>query len=78
MDEAATKNADTRTCTCHPDDNPPNPCTKKYALTECRISELMQAAEPFIEKNWGVILIVEYYQEANRLEIAIKNLERFR
>lgn len=23
-------------CTCHPDDNPPQPCPKKYALTECR------------------------------------------
>lgn len=25
-----------RPCTCHPDDNPPVPCTEKYALTECR------------------------------------------
>jgi hypothetical protein len=25
-----------RPCTCHPDDNPPVPCPKKYALTECR------------------------------------------
>jgi hypothetical protein len=23
-------------CTCHPDDNPPVPCARKYALTECR------------------------------------------
>jgi hypothetical protein len=23
-------------CTCHPDDNPPNPCARKYALNECR------------------------------------------
>lgn len=26
---------DTRPCTCHPDDNPPVPCAKKYALSEC-------------------------------------------
>jgi hypothetical protein len=26
----------TRPCTCHPDDNPPRPCPRKYALTECR------------------------------------------
>lgn len=26
-----------RPCTCHPDDNPPVPCAKQYALTECRI-----------------------------------------
>ena len=25
-----------RPCTCHPDDNPPRPCPKKYALQECR------------------------------------------
>jgi hypothetical protein len=25
-----------RTCTCHPDDNPPVPCPRKYALAECR------------------------------------------
>lgn len=25
-----------RPCTCHPDDNPPKPCPKRYALTECR------------------------------------------
>lgn len=25
-----------RPCTCHPDDNPPRPCPKRYALDECR------------------------------------------
>lgn len=25
-----------RPCTCHPDDNPPVPCPKQYALSECR------------------------------------------
>ena len=23
-------------CTCHPDDNPPVPCARRYALTECQ------------------------------------------
>lgn len=23
-------------CTCHPDDKPPLPCPRKYALTDCR------------------------------------------
>ncbi len=27
---------DPRDCTCHPDDNPPVPCAKQYALSECR------------------------------------------
>ena len=25
-----------RSCTCHPDDNPPVPCAQQYALNECR------------------------------------------
>jgi len=25
-----------RQCTCHPDDNPPKPCPRKFALRECR------------------------------------------
>lgn len=25
-----------RPCTCHPDDNPPVPCPRRYALNECR------------------------------------------
>jgi hypothetical protein len=29
-----------RPCTCHPDDNPPVPCPKKYALGECRKAAL--------------------------------------
>lgn len=24
-----------RICTCHPDDSPPKPCAKQYALSEC-------------------------------------------
>jgi hypothetical protein len=28
--------AEPRSCTCHPDDNPPRPCPQKYALSECR------------------------------------------
>ena len=26
---------DTRTCTCHPDDNPPRPCPRKFSYSEC-------------------------------------------
>ena len=33
---------DTRSCTCHPDDNPPKPCPRKYALSECRKAALEQ------------------------------------
>lgn len=36
----ATKADDKRTCTCHPDDNPPSPCPRRFALNECRAAEL--------------------------------------
>jgi hypothetical protein len=46
-----------RPCTCHPDDNPPVPCPKKYALAECRaaaeqarlLRAPQQQAEPVAE-----------------------------
>ena len=33
---------DTRVCTCHPDDNPPQPCPRQYALDECRKATLAE------------------------------------
>jgi hypothetical protein len=32
---AAAPVTDEQSCTCHPDDNPPKPCAKKYAYSEC-------------------------------------------
>lgn len=26
-------------CTCHPDDNPPSPCAKQYAFSECKAAQ---------------------------------------
>lgn len=34
-----------RPCTCHPDDNPPRPCPKKYALTDCRAAAVADRSE---------------------------------
>ncbi len=31
---------DNRSCTCHPDDSPPVPCARRYAINECRQAEL--------------------------------------
>lgn len=36
IDEIRAILAEPRPCTCHPDDNPPVPCPRKYALSECR------------------------------------------
>lgn len=53
MDEAdQTANGDVRICTCHPDDKPPVPCPRKYALTECRIAALIAASMPFAAHDW--------------------------
>jgi hypothetical protein len=38
-----------RPCTCHPSDNPPDPCARKYALSECK------AAAPVSEQQPGCI-----------------------
>ena len=40
-----TVETDERKCTCHPDDNPPLPCTRNFALNECRAAELAKLAE---------------------------------
>lgn len=39
------KEIDTRTCTCHPDDNPPIPCPRKFALRECRRSAVLDETQ---------------------------------
>lgn len=27
-------------CTCHPEDSPPTPCPRKYALRDCRMADI--------------------------------------
>lgn len=36
LERIAGMEKDAKPCTCHPDDNPPIPCAKQYALSECR------------------------------------------
>lgn len=33
-------NTDPRKCNCHPDDNPPSPCPRRFALRDCRIADV--------------------------------------
>ncbi len=37
---------DLRSCTCHPDDNPPVPCAKRYAYSECKSAAEASAPAP--------------------------------
>ena len=41
-----------RTCTCHPDDNPPKPCPKRYALQDCRAAALAQQPAQGGDEHW--------------------------
>jgi hypothetical protein len=50
--DVASKATDTRTCTCHPDDNPPVPCPRKFALSHCQVAALIAAAAPFAAHGW--------------------------
>jgi hypothetical protein len=40
---------DGRPCTCHPDDNPPKPCARKYALCECRTADELDRLRAEVE-----------------------------
>ena len=37
---ASEMTATARACTCHPDDNPPTPCARKYASRDCRMVDI--------------------------------------
>ena len=49
---AALAQPENRPCTCHPDDNPPQPCAQRYALTECKALAQPETAEPVA---WAVM-----------------------
>lgn len=67
MDQACKTEIDTRTCSCHPDDNPPLPCPRKFALTECR-----QAATAF--GIGQIALNLRYWLEWNKASRDRENL----
>ena len=43
--QAAAAKGEHRPCTCHPNDNPPAPCPRRYALSECREAALAAKGE---------------------------------
>lgn len=62
--------SDPRPCTCHPDDSPPVPCARKYALSECRAAsgepteaqiEARDALLDFISENGTASEGVQHY-----------------
>lgn len=34
-------------CTCHPDDKPPVPCAKQYALGDCRAASILKLRKEY-------------------------------
>lgn len=84
LSASAKENTDTRKCTCHPDDLPPVPCPRKFALTECRAAAYERLSRP----NWRDVYgygdtpnrdqdLVPVTREALRLALsAIKESQR--
>lgn len=53
MDEQAKQEWDARSCTCHPDDNPPVPCPRKFAYNECVTEERLLALRDMLDAFMG-------------------------
>ena len=50
-DWRSTREPPPRPCTCHPDDNPPHPCPRRYALEECRAAANAKAGQKAVD-DW--------------------------
>ena len=64
---------DTRSCTCHPDDNPPSPCQHKFSLTECKDAEIAELRAERDEANRAYELIDKHLR--NITEKVIPDLQ---
>lgn len=71
MDQAAESKADTRTCTCHPDDAP-TPCPRKFAAHHCwRAAVYKETREEVItlknrDRNPGEQRFLDYLMRVER------------
>jgi hypothetical protein len=54
---------DTRTCTCHPDDKPPVPCPRQFALRDCRRAALLTATNVEIAGLENIRYLAGYEQK---------------
>ena len=61
-----------RSCTCHPDDKPPQPCNRRYALTECREADRVWTNEVLrlIQRHAPHIPMSEHGDEARAVFLA--------
>lgn len=49
---------ESRTRTCHPDDNPPVPCAKKYALGECKAASFQVGSSSELNAIHAVVMSI--------------------
>lgn len=63
-------NRDVRICTCHPGDNPPVPCPKKYALTECRQAH----RDALLTEAWDALELAPSPQMIPQLGLSLLDL----
>lgn len=68
----STRHPETRPCTCSPDDNPPTPCARRYALTDCREADRVWTNEVLrlIQRHAPHIPMSEYGDDARATFIA--------
>ena len=63
---------DPRPCTCHPSDCPPQPCPRRYALTDCREADRVWTNEVLrlIQRHAPHIPMSEHGDESRRTFLA--------
>ena len=66
---------DTRKCTCHPDDNPPIPCARKYALHDCLKERIRQLTEELDNYKEKALCIHTYWNDETRIEAVMHELK---
>ena len=70
------KNTDARTCTCHPDDNPPVPCARQYAYHECVAAERLWALRDMVDAFEGYVRSDMQTKAMLRAKDALPSLHR--
>lgn len=68
-----TEPAAPRSCTCHPDDNPPVPCAEKYAYSECAAAPQEAEAQAIRDKALEEAATLADLAQAQREQLYSEN-----
>jgi len=67
FEQAALASTQPRSCTCHPDDNPPRPCPRKYALNDCRAAARLASSDALREAAQAIVTAWERRRAEGRI-----------